>query len=147
MLPFYQLPDDPAATRALGFALGQELKPGDLVTLSGPLGAGKTTLVQGLAQALGVTEPVVSPTFVIATEYASTPPLVHIDAYRLEGAQIGALRDAGLEELLGRRDVVALVEWPEMITPWLRPARFALTIAIPPEGGRHIHCVPGPAAP
>ncbi len=76
-------------TRALGSQLGRMLRAGDLVVLTGGLGAGKTTLTQGLGEALGVRGAVTSPTFVIARVHPSTvggPPLVHVDAYRLGGA-------------------------------------------------------------
>ena len=79
----------PSATRDLGLRLGGLLRAGDLVVLTGELGAGKTTLTQGLAEGLGVRGPVTSPTFVIARVHPSLvggPDLVHVDAYRLGGA-------------------------------------------------------------
>ncbi|MFQ6171795.1 tRNA (adenosine(37)-N6)-threonylcarbamoyltransferase complex ATPase subunit type 1 TsaE [Oryzobacter sp. R7] len=78
-----------ADTRELGRALGALLAPGDLVVLTGGLGAGKTTLTQGLGEGLGIRGPVTSPTFVIARVHPSLvdgPPLVHVDAYRLDGS-------------------------------------------------------------
>jgi tRNA threonylcarbamoyladenosine biosynthesis protein TsaE len=85
-----ELPE-PADTEALGARLAAGLRAGDLVVLSGPLGAGKTALVRGLARGLGVAGPVTSPTFVIAREHRPLPggagvPLVHVDAYRLATA-------------------------------------------------------------
>jgi len=76
----------PEETAALGTALAGLLQPGDVVALSGDLGTGKTTLVQGLARGLGITQPVTSPTFIIINEYRSTPPLYHVDWYRLVDA-------------------------------------------------------------
>ncbi|MGL5911980.1 MAG: tRNA (adenosine(37)-N6)-threonylcarbamoyltransferase complex ATPase subunit type 1 TsaE, partial [Phycicoccus sp.] len=76
-------------TYALGVTLGGALRAGDLVVLTGALGAGKTTLTRGLGEGLGVRGPVTSPTFVIARVHpplADGPPLVHVDAYRLAGA-------------------------------------------------------------
>lgn len=77
---------DPEAMHALGLRLGAQLRAGDLVVLTGPLGAGKTTLTRGIGEGLGVRGPVSSPTFVLARTHPSLvggPPLVHVDAYRL----------------------------------------------------------------
>jgi tRNA threonylcarbamoyladenosine biosynthesis protein TsaE len=98
-------PDD---TRALGAALAAVVRAGDLVVLVGPLGAGKTALTQGLGAALGVREPVTSPTFVISRVHrGGRLPLVHVDAYRLGGvADVDDLDlDASAEES------VTVVEW------------------------------------
>ena len=98
-------PDD---TRALGAALAAVVRAGDLVVLVGPLGAGKTALTQGLGAALGVREPVTSPTFVISRVHrGGRLPLVHVDAYRLGGvADVDDLDlDASTEES------VTVVEW------------------------------------
>ena len=84
-----------------------ELRPGDLVLLSGPLGAGKTTFAQGVGAALGVRERLTSPTFVIAREHSGRVPVVHVDAYRLGG--LDELEDLDLESEL--EDAVTLVEW------------------------------------
>ena len=98
----------PADTRALGAALAGVVRAGDLVVLVGPLGAGKTALTQGLGAALGVREPVTSPTFVISRVHrGGRLPLVHVDAYRLGGvADVDDLDlDASTEES------VTVVEW------------------------------------
>ena len=93
-----------------GRRLGRALRPGDLVLLQGPLGAGKTTFARAVAEALGVTDPVRSPSFTIANIYAGRVPVQHLDLYRLEGV---TSEDAlALEEYL-RDDAVTLVEWPE----------------------------------
>src|SRR6266508_6379568 len=76
---------DEATTKAIGAALAGLLDPGDVVGLTGDLGAGKTRLVQGAAAALGVAEPVLSPTFMLLREYDGDPPVHHVDAYRLSG--------------------------------------------------------------
>lgn len=110
----------PADTEALGERLGATLGAGDLVVLSGPLGAGKTVLVRGLARGLGVAGAVTSPTFVIAREHPPLPggrgvPLVHVDAYRLglgAGARIAdELDDLDLDTPLA--GAVVVVEWGE----------------------------------
>ena len=108
-----ELPE-PADTEALGERLAAGLSAGDLVVLAGPLGAGKTALVRGLARGLHVAGPVTSPTFVIAREHRPAPggrgvALVHVDAYRLGGA--AELDDLDLDTDLAAAAVV--VEWGE----------------------------------
>lgn len=125
---------DEAATRALASSIGTQLKAGDLVFLSGPLGAGKTTFAQQLAHSLGVNEPVSSPTFVLINEYAGRVPLLHCDAYRLEGLEAEELADAGLEDLLSRTDAVRLIEWPEMVTHFLPRPTWKIEIEFQNEG-------------
>lgn len=127
---------DAEALRAWGEALGRKLRAGDIVALRGPLGAGKTTLTQGLARALGVAAVVTSPTFVLINEYASVPPLLHLDAYRLENLEWDELRDAGLEDFLSRTDAVRVVEWPSMIADWLPPAQWDIEISLEDNGRR-----------
>ncbi|MBR6028663.1 MAG: tRNA (adenosine(37)-N6)-threonylcarbamoyltransferase complex ATPase subunit type 1 TsaE [Clostridia bacterium] len=101
----------PAETRALGAALAERLKAGDVLLLSGDLGAGKSELTRGIAAGLGVTGPVASPSFTILNVYdEGRLPLYHFDWYRLSGAD--ELFEMGLEEYLGG-DGVAVVEWPE----------------------------------
>ena len=99
---------DPEAMPALGVRLGGALRAGDLVVLTGPLGAGKTTLTRGIGEGLGVRGPVSSPTFVLARTHPSLvdgPPLVHVDAYRLASA-------AELDDLdLDFEASVVIVEW------------------------------------
>jgi tRNA threonylcarbamoyladenosine biosynthesis protein TsaE len=100
--------DDTEAMEELGRELGRQLRAGDLVVLTGPLGAGKTTLTRGIGEGLGVRGPVQSPTFVLARTHPSLvggPPLVHVDAYRLSGA-------AELEDLdLDFDHSAVVVEW------------------------------------
>jgi tRNA threonylcarbamoyladenosine biosynthesis protein TsaE len=98
----------PADTRALGTALAEMLQPGDLIVLVGPLGAGKTALTQGLGEGLGVSEPVTSPTFVIARVHrGGRLPLVHVDAYRL-----GSVADVDDLDLDASTEAsVTVVEW------------------------------------
>lgn len=94
----------------IGRTLATALRPGDLVLLYGPLGAGKTTLVRAVARALDVTDPVRSPSFTIANIYAGAVVVQHLDLYRLE--DIGEDDALALEEYVGG-EAVTLVEWPE----------------------------------
>lgn len=116
-------------TCELGRRCGEELRPGDLITLEGPLGAGKTTFTQGIARALGLASDVVSPTFVLIIEHAGRIPLLHLDAYRLENLCHDAVRDAGVLDFLDREDAVKLVEWPQRIADFLPVPRLRVVIA------------------
>lgn len=102
----------PHQTRELGRRLGAASRPGDLYLLFGSFGAGKTTLVQGLAAGLGVAEPVTSPSFVIETRYTGRLGLNHVDLYRLDTLSPELLEE--LEEHLFGDDVSA-VEWPGLL--------------------------------
>ena len=122
------LPDE-AATRALAATVGAQLRAGDLVLLSGELGAGKTTFAQELARSLGVAEDVASPTFTLILEYTSgRVPLLHCDAYRLESLHSAELADAGFFDFLARTDAVRLLEWPEMVEPFLPLPQWTIEI-------------------
>jgi tRNA threonylcarbamoyladenosine biosynthesis protein TsaE len=103
-------------TRNLGQRLAGLIRAGDLIVLSGPLGAGKTVLVQGIGAGLGVTERVVSPTFVIARVHRSGRlPLVHVDAYRL--SSVAEVDDLDLD--VETADAVTVVEWGERLVEQL----------------------------
>lgn len=106
-------------TDATGERLGATLGAGDVVALSGELGAGKTVFVQGLVRALGVTSGATSPTFVLVNEYRGRLPVHHVDAYRTES--LAELLDLGLEEMMDG-DGVTVIEWAEKARPLL-PAR------------------------
>jgi tRNA threonylcarbamoyladenosine biosynthesis protein TsaE len=108
----------PEETDAAGECLGATLGPGDVVALTGPLGAGKTVFVQGLVRALGVTSGATSPTFVLVNEYRGRLPVHHVDAYRT--ASLAELLDLGLEEMMDGEGVT-LVEWAEKLEPLLPP--------------------------
>jgi tRNA threonylcarbamoyladenosine biosynthesis protein TsaE len=115
--------------RGLGRRLAALLRAGDLVVLTGPLGAGKTTLVQGIGEGLGVRGPVTSPTFVIARVHPSAdggPDLVHADAYRL-GSR-AEVDDLDLDADAGRS--VTVVEWGEGLVEDLADSHLEVTIAM-----------------
>ena len=99
-----------AEMHKLGARIGMQLKAGDLLLLSGPLGAGKTALAQGIGQALGI-ENITSPTFVISRIHPGKIPLVHVDAYRLQGDSTAIFDDLDLESYLPTS--IAVVEWGE----------------------------------
>jgi tRNA threonylcarbamoyladenosine biosynthesis protein TsaE len=105
-------------TRELGAALASVVTSGDVVLLAGDLGAGKTTLTQGLARGLGVEERVTSPTFILMRPYEGRVPLVHVDAYRLEHLQ--EVIDLGLAEMLDD-GALAVIEWGDVVAPVLPP--------------------------
>jgi len=99
-----------AETEAIGARLADRLEPGDVVVVSGEVGAGKTTLIRGACRALGITEPVTSPTFTIGQRYlGGRLPISHLDLYRLQSLE--GEDPALLEDYLGG-DGVAFVEWP-----------------------------------
>jgi len=115
---------------ALGQRLAQLLRAGDVVLLSGPLGAGKTTLAAGIGRGLGVRGRVTSPTFVIAREHPSLadgPPLVHVDAYRLGGLD----EVDGLDLEASSDEAVTLVEWGTGLVEGLWTDRLEVTITRP----------------
>ena len=103
----------PEETYAIGRRLGQLAEPGDIVTLSGDLGTGKTVFAKGFAEGLGIADDVTSPTFTIIKEYRDGRlPLAHFDAYRI--ADPDEMYAIGYEDYLSG-DFVCLIEWPEMI--------------------------------
>jgi tRNA threonylcarbamoyladenosine biosynthesis protein TsaE len=123
-----------ADMRELGRRLAALLRPGDLVILAGPLGAGKTTLVQGIGEGLGVRGPVTSPTFVIARVHpvltGPGPALVHADAYRL--GSIGEVDDLDLDT--DAASAVTVVEWGSGLAEGLAEDRLEISIEPDPDG-------------
>jgi tRNA threonylcarbamoyladenosine biosynthesis protein TsaE len=114
-------PDD---TRVVAAAVARHLEPGDVVALSGELGAGKTCFVQGAAAALGVDRPVTSPTFVLVRHYEGRLPIVHCDVYRLD--RLGDVLELGDEVLAP--DVVTFVEWGDAIVALLPDDRIEVDL-------------------
>lgn len=106
----------PAETAAVGERIAAELVPGDVVLVSGELGAGKTTLIRGACRELGVVEPVTSPTFTIGQRYRGRVPVSHLDLYRLEGLED---EEPGLLDDYLTADAIAFVEWPLAAEPVL----------------------------
>ena len=103
--------DGPAGTERAGADLAAQLRPGDVVLVSGDLGAGKTTFVRGALRALGVTEAVTSPTFVVGILYhGAAGPIAHLDLYRLSGLED---EDPGLLDPYFGADTITFIEWPE----------------------------------
>lgn len=114
-------------------AVCADLRPGDIVALHGPLGAGKTTLVAACAVRLGVREPVTSPTFALAHRYRGDVPVAHVDLYRLADQP-----DRDVEDILLALDddAIGFVEWPDLGDGWLPAVRRTVTIAVDAEGAR-----------
>jgi len=113
-------------TRAFGKELAKGLRPGDLVVLTGPLGAGKTALTQGIGEGLGVTGRVTSPTFVIARVHRGPVPLVHVDAYRLRDSGRLDLDDLAVDEDL--ETSVVVVEWGEGVVEAFSDSRLEVVL-------------------
>lgn len=139
---------DAALMRLLGIRLAGLLRAGDLLVLAGPLGAGKTTLVQGIGEGLGVRGPVTSPTFVIARVHPSLrggPDLVHADAYRL-GSRL-EVDDLDLDADLDH--AVTVVEWGEGLVENLAPGHLLITIGWATPGAPEDQAAspPGQSAP
>ena len=114
-----------AETEAAGAEIASRLRAGDIVVVSGDLGAGKTTLIRGASRALGVTGPVTSPTFTIGQRYDGRIPVFHLDLYRL-GTLEG--EDPGLLEDYFAPDAVTFIEWPGLAEPELPRAPVRVEI-------------------
>jgi len=120
---------DAEATRRLGETLGRWAPDGAVFLLHGDLGAGKTTLTQGIAAGMGVPEPVQSPTFTLVAEHeGKSLRLFHLDLYRLSGPD--ELESLGFDQFLEPEGAVVVIEWPERAGPWL-PNAYLLVEIIP----------------
>lgn len=122
-------------TEEEGRRLGETLRKGDVVSLRGSLGAGKTVLAKGIAKALGITEAIVSPTFTLVQEYDGKEKLYHLDLYRLSGED--EFESMGGEEFL-YPDGITLIEWSEKIEDMLPDSTIFVTVDILPDGSRDI---------
>jgi len=128
---------DPAATEAAGASLAALVRPGDVIALEGPLGAGKTSLARGLLAALGLEGEAPSPTFAIVQPYAPPEvrvPVLHIDLYRIDDAR--EIDELGLDD--ARADSVLLIEWPERAGEGRWPDALRLFIEPAPDGARRL---------
>ena len=115
-------------TRTFAAELAPVLRTGDVILLSGDLGAGKTVFVQGLAHGLGVRDRVTSPTFVLARQYEGDLPLVHLDVYRLDRVQ--EVIDIGIAEMVDD-DAVVAIEWGEFVAPTIGPDALSVRLEFP----------------
>lgn len=122
-------------TEAFGLKLGSLLNEGMCITLSGDLGAGKTTLTKSIGKAIGVTKTINSPTFTILKIYHGKFPLYHIDAYRLEGID----QDLGFEEFI-EGDGVCIIEWPDFMASQLPKERLEIAIHNGSDEHREFEC-------
>ncbi|HLM30705.1 MAG TPA: tRNA (adenosine(37)-N6)-threonylcarbamoyltransferase complex ATPase subunit type 1 TsaE [Solirubrobacterales bacterium] len=122
-----EVTDAPAATEALGARIAAGLEPGDIVLIAGELGSGKTTLVRGACRELGVTEPVVSPTFTIGRRYRGRIPVSHLDLYRL--VDLAGEEPGMLDDYL-TPDAISFVEWPEVAVDAPLPEGVAVALRI-----------------
>jgi tRNA threonylcarbamoyladenosine biosynthesis protein TsaE len=132
----------PEATEAAGARLAAELRPGDVVLVSGELGAGKSTFVRGALHSLGVEGPIASPTFVVGQLYYGRPgPLAHLDLYRLAGMDG---EDPGLLDPFFAPGTIAFVEWPEQADGAWPVERVARRVHLRHAGGdeREIEITP-----
>lgn len=123
----------PDETRAIGRQIGEDAQPGDVILLVGNLGAGKTVFTQGLAEGLGVTDTVNSPTFVLLRQYQGRLMLYHYDLYRLSNVEETVSRE--WQELL-YGDGVSVVEWADRASALLPPGHLLLEFAIESETRR-----------
>ena len=130
--PARALTQGPDETAAIAARLAVSLRPGDVVLVTGEVGAGKTTFVRGACRALGITEPITSPTFTIGRHYDSgRVPVSHLDLFRLAGldAEDPALLDDYVTD-----DRVAFVEWPDVAVPELAPGRIVARVHLEHAG-------------
>jgi tRNA threonylcarbamoyladenosine biosynthesis protein TsaE len=115
----------PAETEAVAATLARELRVGDVVTISGELGSGKTTFVRGACRALGVTAPVTSPTFTVGHRYPADPHVSHLDLFRFQGFSAAEWGD--LEPYF--QNAICFVEWPEVAVDALPPVRVKVRLS------------------
>ena len=120
-------------TEEAGYDFGKTLKRGDVISLIGTIGAGKTVLAKGIARSLGIEEAIVSPTFTIVQEYNGREKLYHLDLYRLSGED--EFESMGGEDFL-YPDGITLIEWAEKIGDMMPPDAYKVTISILEDGSR-----------
>jgi tRNA threonylcarbamoyladenosine biosynthesis protein TsaE len=130
----------PEETVRVGQELGERLAPNTVIALRGDLGAGKTTLVKGIARGLGIEEEITSPTFVIISEYSGRLPLFHMDLYRISG--IDEFVDLGAEELFFSGGIT-VIEWSERIRSILPPDCIRITLAFDSDPSKRVIAAEG----
>jgi tRNA threonylcarbamoyladenosine biosynthesis protein TsaE len=129
---------DAEATRSLGISLGQSLPAGSVILLEGDLGAGKTTLVQGIGEGLGITDAIVSPTFTLINEYIEGRlPLYHLDLYRLEPAEVEALNLESYWEGVEVPPGIVAIEWADRL-PYQPLSYLRVCLTYQNQGARQI---------
>ncbi len=132
--------ETPDQTIRLGLEIGKQLQPGSVVALHGPLGAGKTTLVKGIARSLNIEEALTSPSFTLIAEYEGSREgnpvtLYHIDLYRISHPQ--EIEDLGMEEILNGEGI-CVIEWAEKASEFLPESTIRVEIVIEDKGRRQI---------
>lgn len=120
---------------SIGKELANRLSPGSIVALSGPLGAGKTTMIKGIAQGLGVTESVTSPSFTILTDYEGRLPLYHLDLYRINSA--AEFEYLGTDDFI-YGEGVTVIEWAEKAEEFLPEEKVIVNIELTEDNERRI---------
>jgi tRNA threonylcarbamoyladenosine biosynthesis protein TsaE len=132
---------DSGATRSLGCKIGKHLPAGSVILLTGELGAGKTTLVQGIGEGLGIQDSIVSPTFTIINEYTEGRiPLYHLDLYRLEPTEVKALNLENYWEGIEVIPGITAIEWSERM-PYMPESYLNITLSYSDEGTRQAELV------
>ncbi|WP_373525633.1 tRNA (adenosine(37)-N6)-threonylcarbamoyltransferase complex ATPase subunit type 1 TsaE [Nostoc sp.] len=133
---------DTEATLRLGITLGESLSPSSVILLEGDLGAGKTTLVQGIGKGLGITEPIVSPTFTLINEYTEGRfPLYHLDLYRLEPQEVAALNLESYWEGVEVIPGIVAVEWAKRM-PYKPDSYLSVSLTYEEDGTRQAEIIP-----
>ncbi|MDD4903254.1 MAG: tRNA (adenosine(37)-N6)-threonylcarbamoyltransferase complex ATPase subunit type 1 TsaE [Candidatus Bipolaricaulis sp.] len=130
------LAHDASQMEDIGEELGSRLRDGTLVSLVGPLGSGKTTLVKGIAKGLLITDVIVSPSYMLAREYKGRLALHHIDAYRI--GSLAELAEVGLDDSLPPDRGVTVVEWPERIDGLVEASDILVEIELLDDGSRRV---------
>ncbi len=122
-------------TIELGKAIGKQLQPGAVIALEGTLAAGKTTITKGIAESLGITETITSPTFTLISEYKGKLPLYHMDVYRLDSTE--DFINLGVEEMIYGNGVT-VIEWSEKVKTELPSETITIALEANESGGRTI---------
>ncbi len=132
---------DAEATKSLGFTLGQRCFPGTIILLEGDLGAGKTTLVQGMGSGLGISDSIVSPTFTLILEYLEGRiPLYHLDLYRLDPKEVSGLNLESYWEGMETEPGIVAIEWAERLS--YKPRDYLRLCLTHQNQGRQVELIP-----